>query len=203
MRCSPAWNGEALGIGEALVIVRSSAGGRRDQLEADAARDRAHHVARRSAAERLKQISDRWKEQTPPPGSEETFRPLSTSLAEHVTTLQSAIGKKDTNGVTAALRTTAKDLGGLKEWEKSHRVEPVAALVQRARIDQRAAAGHRRRHHPARHDPCRPGADQALDAVDGRRGHAARQRGDRQIRGRSVILLRRLCCCRSRESGNP
>ena len=31
--------------------------------------------------------------------------------------------------------------------------EPVAARLQRARGDQCAAAGHRRRHHPPRHDP--------------------------------------------------
>jgi hypothetical protein len=80
----------------------------------------------RTAAERLKQISDRWKEQTPPPGSEEAFRPLSAGFAEHTASLQAAVAKKETNGVTGALRLIAKDLGGLKEWEKAHKIEPVA-----------------------------------------------------------------------------
>ena len=39
-----------------------------------------------------------------------------------------------------------------------------------------------------RHGLGRAGAQQALDAVDGRGGHAARERGDRQVRRRGVIL---------------
>ena len=38
--------------------------------------------------------------------------------------------------------------------------QSVAARLQRARRDQRAAAGLSRRHHPPRHDPHRAGADQ-------------------------------------------
>ena len=66
-------------------------------------------------------------------------------------------------------------------------VEPVDPRVQRARRDQRAAAGHGRRHHPPRHDPHGAGADegqaQRADAAAGARrtdlrGAGGRSRGD-------------------------
>ena len=36
---------------------------------------------------------------------------------------------------------------------RHHGLQPVDPRLQRARRDQRTAAGHRRRHHPPRHDP--------------------------------------------------
>ena len=60
-----------------------------------------------------------------------------------------------------------------------HRLEPIGACLQRARRDQRADPGHRRRHHPPRDDPhgCGAGGGRA------RREHAAAGARRTRLRG--------------------
>ena len=72
-------------------------------------------------------------------------------------------------------------------------LQRLGPRLQRARLDQRAPAGHRRRHHPPRHDPDgrRAGREEALraDAAAGARRtdlRGARRRGGGDAAGRAA-----------------